>query len=414
MPCTCNCNIHEINKKCPKSICGLRCCHCRKKPNIPNDFDEQNIDHIVNTKGYNKWLKHSQPQESRKWFYWMTFHVDCYCWIMIIGNVIGLIVAHIIPILHYADPDKVENWTTCHLFYDENGDSIPLEIFIPCVLTFHCIEGTFITGMLIICIYTLFNWDYSKLAFFEKSFTICNILNLALQIYEGAVCWITFIRDSPWYQTYPLFGLLLVITFGVWLGAYIQYNIFYFLRRAENYQILYPKTENEIISYVRETYVDKGKIRVVGSKHSCPNSIYVDNIFAQNQLMLSLDHYTGVKIIKLDDDEIKENNDDTEYRAIVKGGTCLGLNRENPLSSESNGLVYILRDKGFALQDIGGVVQQTAAGFTAMGCAGGTIYHDYYESIYSIRIIDGCGNIKTYIKPTLKQDPNYDNEYWGC
>ena len=55
------------------------------------------------------------------------------------------------------------------------------------------------------------------------------------------------------------------------MGWYIQYTLFVYIRRSSDYRVYYPKSEAEIVSLVRESYVDRGKIRVIGSKHSvCP------------------------------------------------------------------------------------------------------------------------------------------------
>ena len=72
-----------------------------------------------------------------------------------------------------------------------------------------------------------------------------------------------------------------------------------------------------------------------------------------------------------------------------------------------------LEHQGYALPDLGGVVQQTVGGFTAMGCAGGSLYHDYYEAVQEIRMVNGKGEIKIFTRPRPDEDPDYDNPYWG-
>jgi len=363
---------------------------------------------VINNKEYDKWLNNSQLQEGRSWFYWLTFYVDLYCWLLIAGNALGIFIAHLIPIMHLIDPEHVDSWNSCVLLSDSS------HLVIPCVIVFHVMEGTCVISVVAICIYILRKWDFAQLDLFEKLIGLTNILTIALFLFEGVVTWITFIRDSVWYQSWPLFGLLWVILAGILLGWFIQYQVFAYRRLASNFTIKYPKTEQEIVSYVREAYVDRAKIRVIGSKHSAPASIYVDHLFSDTEVMLSLDKYTGVRVYELEDEESKEAGAGVTHRAVVKGGTCLGLNRDNPLSSTDNGLVYILQHKyGLSLPDTGGVVMQTAAGFTAMGCAGGTLYHDYYQCVHSLRIVDGRGNIQVFYRPTYEQDPEYKHPYWG-
>eukprot|EP01084_Bolivina_argentea_P119245 211453_1 len=410
---------------CPHKCCK-ECviCHCRKKNEIPYEINYATIDKVCSSKEYNSWIKGTEVQRARKWFYDLTFYVDLYCWIMILGNLLGVFAAHLIPILAWLDPETFKPWGSCLYF---ETDDLPVNKYgkyaIGCILEFHFFNIPVMVGVMGLCIYTLIKWNYRDIALFLRIIQLTNILEFGYMIYEALICWIVFVRNDPWYQSWTILALGLLITIGVILGVWIQFAVQRFFDKAETYELQHPKTEYEIISLVRETYIDRGKIRCVASKHSAPNSIYVDNLFAHNEIMVSLDLYTGIKIIKIDsdnnisevrdDEKIEINNENIKYRAIVKGGTCLGLNRENPLSNKSNGLVYILDKKGFALQDTGGVVMQQAGGFTAMGCAGGTLYHDYYESIHSIRIINGKGEVVEFIKPEFENDKNYNDPYWG-
>ena len=168
------------------------------------------------------------------------------------------------------------------------------------------------------------------------------IINQKTKNKKGVNSWIGIIRNSPKYQTIPLFSLLIVIAAGIILGWYIQYNVYHFLRQSETWKLEKPKSEAEIVSLVRESYIDRGRIRVIGSSHSAPPTIWVTNVQSKNEIMMSLELYTGVRIFKLDDEEIKENGGQITHRAVVKGGTCLGLNRDNPLSTRENGLVCFI------------------------------------------------------------------------
>jgi len=392
--------------KCPCTTQKHRCCACGL-PTVPdNDIDDFDIKELTTSEDYNKWLERSDVQEGRKWFFWMTFYVDAYCWIMILGNLAGVVLAHLIPILHLIDHD-IESWGECRV--PETG-----KLSVLCILTFHVMDGFNVITVITLCVYTLWHWNYDQLPLFEKLIGLTNMVTIAFMVWEAVIVWMAFLRPAPSYHSIPLFVFVLVIFIGVLLGWFVQYNVYIYSRRASKYTVLYPKSEAEIVSLVTESYIDKGKIRVVGSKHSAPPTIYVDDVFAQNEIMLSLDYFTGIKSIEvLSEEEQKANDDGVVARATVRAGTCLGLNRDNPLSTESNGLVYMLEAKGYALADLGGVVMQTVGGFTAMGCAGGSIYHDYYESIHSIKLVDGTGTVRKYRKPSYEEDPNYDDEYWA-
>jgi len=405
MGCKQSCCKHSCCK-CPCTTQKHRCCGCGV-PTVPNENDDLNIKELTTSEEYNKWLERGDVQEGRKWFYYITLYVDIYCWMMVVGFCSGMLYAHLIPILHLINPD-IESWQECVV-----TDSGKLSAL--CLLTFHVIEGLPFFGVVGICIYILWHWNYDDLPLFEKLLGLSNLLTIIFLMFEGVVVWFAFVRDAPWYQSGVLFVLMLTVLLGVVLGWFVQYNVYVYSRIVSNFTVKYPKTDAEIVSLVYESFIDKGsKIRVIGSKHSAPPTIYVDNLFAQNEIMISLDYFTGIKSLEVLDEEEKDPSGDLIVaRATVRAGTCLGLNRDNPLSTESNGLVYMLEAKGYALPDLGGVVMQTVGGFTSMGCAGGSIYHDYYDSIYSIKLVDGTGTVRTFVKPSYEEDQDYKHPYWG-
>ena len=175
LPCVkegcCPCN-------CPPS--KKRCCHCRHQPKVPED-NSINIDDVINNQEYNKWLEHSQVQETRKWFYWITFHVDLYCWLLIMGNLLGVCVAHLIPILHLIYPDDIQMWNTCVLLSTPKSQTPQ----ILCIVAFHIIEVLVVASSVGICIYTLRRWSFDKIDLFEKLIGLTNILTIALFLFEG-------------------------------------------------------------------------------------------------------------------------------------------------------------------------------------------------------------------------------------
>ena len=117
-------------------------------------------------------------------------------------------------------------------------------------------------------------------------------------------------------------------------------------------------------------------------------------------IIMSLDNYRSIV-----------SWDDANKRVTVEGGLLLGKEETKSWSTMKNGLCYQVNQRGWALPDLGGVIKQSVAGFTAMCCAGGTIDYDYYEAIYSMRIIDANGDIHTFTTPA---DNNPDDPFYAA
>ena len=128
--------------------------------------------------------------------------------------------AHLIPAIHCFH-HGVPLWNTCALLDDPNKQTISWS----CVFVIHLMEGTCMIGAIASCIYILHEWSFERLDVFERLLVLTNIITLAMFLFEGSLTWITFIRDSLWYQSYSLFALSFLLCFGVILGVFIQYNV---------------------------------------------------------------------------------------------------------------------------------------------------------------------------------------------
>lgn len=159
-----------------------------------------------------------------------------------------------------------------------------------------------------------------------------------------------------------------------------------------------PTTEQEIIDVVQKAYASRSQVRVVGAAHSSPSNIILDapkGVFPKNVVLISLTKYRGVVI------------DKQKATAVVKAGTSLDVDPEDPDSTETNSLARILQASGFALPETGGITHQTIGGFLATGetythlliqyshslsgSAGGSIIHSFHDAIYGFTLIDGTG-----------------------
>ncbi|CAG8460176.1 13088_t:CDS:2 [Dentiscutata erythropus] len=147
----------------------------------------------------------------------------------------------------------------------------------------------------------------------------------------------------------------------------------------------YPETEEEIQKIVEEAYKDGNTIvRVVGSGHSISDAI----IDKENKkiVLISLKKFNGVEFIS--DDTVK-----------VKAGTHLNQDPQDDTSNLSNSLNYIINERGYAFPDLGGIAHQTVGGFLSTGSSGGSSKYSLEESVISINIINGKGELKELTRP---------------
>ena len=183
-------------------------------------------------------------------------------------------------------------------------------------------------------------------------------------------------------------------------------------KHIQDYNIAYPSTEDDIVSLVLRCRNEGLKLRCIGSHHSQTPAIY-DNTGASGDTMYqngSSPSGSGI-LMSLDNYRDIVSWDDANKRVTVEGGLLLGKEETKSWSTMKNGLCYQVNERGWALPDLGGVIKQSVAGFTAMGCAGGTIDYDYYDAIYSMRIIDANGDIHIFTKP---DDNNPDDQFYAA
>lgn len=105
--------------------------------------------------------------------YWMTFWVQLYCWSLIFAYLLGLSIAHILPILHENNKEKWDLWFTCYELTDgcihtDSGklgedleDDQSCKLNIPCVVTWHFMSVLGIIGQITICAIILRGWPHN-------------------------------------------------------------------------------------------------------------------------------------------------------------------------------------------------------------------------------------------------------------
>ncbi|MFL6845996.1 MAG: D-arabinono-1,4-lactone oxidase [Allosphingosinicella sp.] len=156
----------------------------------------------------------------------------------------------------------------------------------------------------------------------------------------------------------------------------------------------HPKSEDEVVALVKHAAANGLQIRVRGASHSTAWSIFTDPVNgkpvnmtlnrtppAGPNMNLAMDKMIGL-------DWIDEAGGIVEAEA----GIHLGADPYDAIGEATlqNSLLYQIFEKGWALNDLGGITHQTISGFTATGSAGGSLKHDL-NNVAALRIVDGRG-----------------------
>lgn len=156
----------------------------------------------------------------------------------------------------------------------------------------------------------------------------------------------------------------------------------------------HPKNEDEVIALVKYAAKNKLQIRTRGASHSTALSIFTDPVDGKPpnktltrtppsgpNLNLSLDQMIALEWI-----------DEANGVVEAEAGIHLGKDPYDPIavSTLDNSLLFQLFEKGWGINDLGGITHQTVAGFTATGSAGGSLIYDL-DNVIGFRVVDGTG-----------------------
>jgi hypothetical protein len=159
----------------------------------------------------------------------------------------------------------------------------------------------------------------------------------------------------------------------------------------------HPASEAEIVALVKSAHAHGLQLRVRGAAHSVSHAIYTDPAGlppdrvgvqappAGPNLNLMLDRYRGWRVI------------DEERKLVeVDAGIHLGADPSDPTGTatlETSLLWQLATQKGWTLEDTGGITHQTVSGFTATGSAGGSLRFSANRNLWGFRIVDGRGEV---------------------
>jgi hypothetical protein len=159
----------------------------------------------------------------------------------------------------------------------------------------------------------------------------------------------------------------------------------------------HPASEAEIVALVKAAYREGRQLRVRGAAHSVSNAIYTDPAGpppdrvsvqappAGPNMNLMLDRYRGWRV-----------RDEERKLVEADAGIHLGADPSDPTGTatlETSLLWQLAGEKGWALEDTGGITHQTVSGFTATGSAGGSLQFSANRNLWGFRLVDGRGEV---------------------
>lgn len=176
-------------------------------------------------------------------------------------------------------------------------------------------------------------------------------------------------------------------------------------READGYY--HPASEEDVAALIQYAAANGLQIRVRGASHSTAWSIFTDPVDGRPiNRTLTREPPAGPNLDLVMDRMIDLVWIDEKTGVIEVGaGIHLGPDPYDPIgpSTPENSLLYQIFQKGWAVNDLGGITHQTVSGFSATGSAGGSLQYDF-DNIVAFRVIDGRGEA-TWIE---QGDPLFD------
>ncbi|EJD38149.1 hypothetical protein AURDEDRAFT_92027 [Auricularia subglabra TFB-10046 SS5] len=126
------------------------------------------------------------------------------------------------------------------------------------------------------------------------------------------------------------------------------------------------------------------KVRVVGAAHTRPKEAILDDADRDRIVLVSLKKYRGVTL------------DPESGICLVKAGTNLGVDPNEPDSTLENSLCYIIDQAGWMIPETGGIIHQTVGGFLATASAGGSLKYSFHDAVIGFTLVDGNGDVCSF------------------
>lgn len=155
-----------------------------------------------------------------------------------------------------------------------------------------------------------------------------------------------------------------------------------------------PGNVPEVKALIQYAICHKLQIRVRGASHSVAWSIYTNPVGGEPVNKVSVrkapdSDDLNLSLVKFGDLEWID-----EANGIIEAGAGIHLGNDpydaEGISTLENSLLYQIAQKGWAVNDLGGITHQTVSGFALTGSAGGSTLYSF-DNIIAWNIIDGTG-----------------------
>lgn len=157
----------------------------------------------------------------------------------------------------------------------------------------------------------------------------------------------------------------------------------------------HPTTEKEIIDLIIHARENDLLIRCRGAAHSVSWAIYTDEKGIPETVSVETPPISKNLNIMFDQYSELHWVDESKGIVEVEAGAHLGLDPNDPThtSTLQNSLLYQAFQKGWTLNDVGGITHQTVSGCLMTGTSGGTLQYSLDNNILAFRVVDGNGKI---------------------
>jgi D-arabinono-1,4-lactone oxidase len=176
----------------------------------------------------------------------------------------------------------------------------------------------------------------------------------------------------------------------------------------------HPASEQDLVELVRMANRGGLQLRVRGAAHSVSHAIYTDparpdpdRITVQTpppgpNLNVMLDRYRGWRVL-----------DEEKMLVEADAGIHIGPDPNDPTGGatlQTSLLWQLVEEKGWSLEETGGITHQTISGFTATGSAGGSTRFAATNNLWGFRFVDG----RAQVHEVTREGENADLFYAMC
>lgn len=316
-----------------------------------------------------------------KW--WVNF----YCYLTFAVIIYGIAAAHLPAIIGHP-------WTSC----DEGG--------VGCIVTFHLfdVSMTLFNGLMVW--YGLWRFSPIRLRSYIALMLSGVAANLVFFLFECQLIFQSFDRHAPTWEVIALYSIAISILGGVVLGMYVIGKMVLYVQYRDQQHVdglslaidgyYHPRTEEELVTLVKTAYNDGLQVRCRGAAHSVAQAIYTDPAEGSPAVPNKVSEQTppNTSNLNISLDRMKQMNWIDEANGIVEAEAGINLGPNPGRSTLEESFLYKIWNKGWALEDLGGITHQTISGFMMTGSAGGTTTYDLITNIEAFRVIDGMGNVQ--------------------